>query len=232
MMSVTTDARLQYSFDTPYDHHDVFRIIGPQFGIQGALQTMENNLINFGSQIDFVFKECAPRLASILRLAGDVLEFGKSVECAPYCKTRGIRIKTEIKITSTRGSQPHLFGVTYQNLEVKEYLGECTSKKYPCRAHSPNVQLFASASRWESYGMPLLFLRTHFGISMVIVRFLTLQPWEEEDHEDRTRVLMRYRKRFSFELVSMSRLRDRCLIVDRKGFLYVFRAGSRVFDHL
>jgi len=233
MMDVTADARLQYSFETPYDHHDVFRIIGPQFGSQGALQTMENNLINFGLQIDFVFKECTPKLASILRLAGDMLEFGKSVECAPYCKTRGIRIKSEIKISSSRGSQPHLFGVNYQNVEVKEDLGECTSKTNPCRSHHPNVQLFGSASRWKSsrYGMPILFIRTRFGISMVIVRFHTLQPWEIND-DDRSRVLMRYSKVFSFELVPMSRLRDRCLIVERKGFLYVFRAGSRVFDHL
>jgi hypothetical protein len=98
-----------------------------------------------------------------------------------------------------------------------------------CRHHDANVRLFPAYFRTKQdlHGIPLLYVA---GKTQAIAVVLKPAKWDPQFEHDAA--VRRFSGPFEVQVVALSRIRDYCLAVVHSSDVYVFRAGSRVFNHL
>jgi len=162
--------------------------------------------------------------------------FSNSLVSYLFCSDRQVRIKSEINFTVATRSDKDLFVISYQKVGVngelvKSVNGECNRTDQPCRHHSEANQLFASFARTASstYGLPLLFCQDENGVSFTIMLELAKSLAADWNWDS---VIIPYKPQFELKLIANKRIRDKHNAVFYKNTFYVFKGGSRVFNHL
>jgi hypothetical protein len=164
-------------------------------------------------------------LVRIGAVVGDVTLYGDNLECSIRCATRDVGIKSAISFYVPTHAGRDLKVISYRLTE--ELLAPCSAAG--CRHHDARVHLFPPHFRAteDLHGIPILYVAGTTGSVAVVVK---LGPWDPEFECDA--VLRRFAGPFEVELVPISMVRDYCLAIEHDSEVYVFRAGSRVFNHL
>jgi hypothetical protein len=208
---------------SPYDLHVIKAVRngrGLAWNLEENWQSIAKRVPGIGPiQVDHI-------LTRVYAAVGkDDLLCGNNVECSIKCKTRNVVIKSPISFFVPTQAGRDFKLVSYRM--AQEQLEDCGVPG--CRHHDANVRLFPAYFRTKQdlHGIPLLYVA---GKTQAIAVVLKPAKWDPQFEHDAA--VRRFSGPFEVQVVALSRIRDYCLAVVHSSDVYVFRAGSRVFNHL
>lgn len=199
---------------------------------EGAEQLLKENIacILKRFELDFEVDQVMNSLSSRIDFSL-IREYGESVDCHLECERRRVKIKREMNIrivncTSSSLSEDWVLAYRGSNqMMFRSPACNCRHHDNNCELHSSYLRLSHSSTSW---GIPLLFYKHDDGVNAVM---LSLKR-RSNKYEDKVIAQCNVDPNGPLQIVSLNRLRTRCLMKFKNGLFYVFVGGERAFKHL
>ena len=213
----------------PLIDEDIIDFAKPKSNDGNIHETICSNLKRLGRRLGLELdsRELRSKFGSKLRNLGSITRFAHSIKFQVKCKdNRAVRYSEE---------SLGVYGLNRQPLHVMSFGAIprsstwCKSPSGKCRYHNEDATLFPPYCFHGSaaHGFPILFVESNEGKFTLL---LELSEKETTNQTIPTTLAQRYGLRFELRCIPLELVRDRLLVVSCNGSLFVFHAGSKIFE--